>query len=398
MVSATTQSPVVFSVADIGRLFPFFVLIDAEAVIVDAGESMQRLSPKVRTGRAFAEAFSPKRPEDPFQFDRLVATAGRLYTFHEQTTGTLFRGQFQPAGDHLLFVGSPWFTGALELETIGLSLNDFAPHDPTLDLLQLVQVQKVVSDDLQRLTAKLSAQTAQLEAAVKTKDAFLATMSHELRTPLTGILGLSETLLEGGAGTVNSQQTRYLQIIRSSGERLLGLVNDMLDLAKIASGREKLNAHPCPIGDICSASLEAVQSLATKRRQQLTLAEETDGLHLYVDGRRLKQAIDNLLSNAAKFTPEGGALGLRTYRLDDAVCFEVWDHGVGIAPEDVGYLFQPFFQLDTRLARRYEGVGLGLALTKLLVELHQGKISVESEPGRGSKFTISLPSSVIVAR
>ncbi len=395
MVTPLPVSGFSFSAEEFGRLFPFFVLVDSTGTIVEAGRSIRNLSHAVRPGAQFSDAFSPKRPNVPFSFERLRSSSGQLYTIQEKIRGTLFRGQFQIVGDSLVFVGSPWVADIAELEPLGLTLSDFATHDPTLDLLQLVQIQKAVSGDLQALTKRLASQAAELEAAARTKDAFLASMSHELRTPLTGILGLSETLIEGGAGEVNAQQTRYLQIIKTSGQRLLGLVNDILDLVKIASGQEQLVSYTCPIAEICAASLEAVQPLVAKRKQRMTLDEQTGGILLHVDGRRLKQALDNLLNNASKFTPEGGEIGLRTFIGDGAVHFEIWDHGIGIAKADVERLFHPFAQLDTRLSRRYDGVGLGLALTKLLVELHGGHITVDSTPEQGSRFTITLPPSVI---
>ena len=398
MVGDPTAAGLVFSAAEFGRLFPFYVRIDADDTVVDVGASLQALVPQARAGVSLPDIFKPKRPEAPLCFDRLAATAGQLYTLTARATGTTFRGQFQCVGEYLVFVGSPWLNDTSELDVLGLTLNDFAAQDPTLELLQLVQLQKIVSDDLQQLAGRLSAQTAQLEVALKTRDTFLAVTSHELRTPLTGILGLSETLIEGGAGPVNEQQSRYLHVIKSSGQRLLTLVNDMLDLVKINSGREQLTTHVCAINDLCAASLEAIQPAAAKRQQRVTLLEQTRGVYLRVDARRLKQAIDHLLSNAAKFSPEGKTFGLRTFLTDTVVGFEVWDEGVGISPEDIGRLFQPFFQLDARLARRHQGVGLGLALAKLLVELHGGKIAVESAPGQGSKFTITLPISVVVPR
>lgn len=380
-----------FSAEEFGRLFPFFVLIDPTGTIVEAGRSIRNLADTVKPGAPFSHAFTLKQPSAAFCFDRLRASCGQLYTLQEKTRGTLFRGQFQPIGGNLVFAGSLWVADTADLESLGLTLSDFAPHDPTLDLLQLVQTQKAVSGDLQDLTKRLGRQTAELEAAAQTKDAFLASMSHELRTPLTGILGLSETLLEGGAGAVNPQQTRYLQIIKTSGRRLLTLVNDILDLVKIASGQERPTRHTWPIAEICAASLEAIQPLVAKRRQHVTFEEETGGAFLEADGRRLTQALDNLLNNASKFTPEGGEFGLRTFLRNNAVHFEVWDRGIGIAGVDIDRLFQPFAQLDARLSRRYEGVGLGLALAKLLIEMHGGSIAVDSTPLRGSRFTISLP-------
>ncbi len=239
-----------------------------------------------------------------------------------------------------------------------------------------------------------SQQTAQeLAKAARLKDEFLTSVSHELRTPLNAILGQSEALQEQVYGPLNEKQLDSLRNIEESGHHLLSLINDILDIAKIGAGEFKFEMGPVSIEAVCQASLRLVQRQAYQKQIKVHSAFDGAVTLLETDERRLKQILLNLLSNAVKFTPPGGEVGLKVVGNEEqeAVHFTVWDTGIGIAPEDIGRLFQPFVQLDSGLSRQYAGTGLGLALVYRLVELHGGSVSVESEIGRGSRFTVSLP-------
>jgi len=240
---------------------------------------------------------------------------------------------------------------------------------------------------------KLSAANAALEKAARMKDEFLASMSHELRTPLTGILGLSEALQLNTYGSLTEKQARALKNIEDSGRHLLSLINDILDLSKIESGMFELNIEPVSISEVCQASLQLTKGLAQKKRQTVEFSMSPASIHLLSDARRLKQMLVNLLSNAIKFTPANGSLGLEvlTDEAEQVIELTVWDKGIGIAPENIEKLFQPFVQLESSLARQYEGTGLGLSLVQRLTELHGGSVQVESTLGQGSRFTIRLP-------
>lgn len=231
------------------------------------------------------------------------------------------------------------------------------------------------------------------EAANRAKSAFLAMMSHELRTPLNSIMGLSESLLERLHGPLTDKQARYVELVLTSGRHLLSLINDILDLAKIESGRFQGNFTLCELGKLCDESIGVIQPMASRRRQVLECDfAAARNLKVRADARLLLQLLVNLLGNAVKFTPEGGALGLRVIRDDrDQVVIQVWDKGIGISSEDQARLFQPFVQLDNRLSRNYEGTGLGLALVKQIALMHGGEISVGSRRGDGSVFSVRLP-------
>ncbi|WP_224370223.1 hybrid sensor histidine kinase/response regulator [Hyalangium versicolor] len=231
-----------------------------------------------------------------------------------------------------------------------------------------------------------------LERLARLKDEFLANMSHELRTPLNAVLGQSEAMADGIFGPVTEEQRAALKTIEESGEHLLSLINDVLDISKSSVGHLEVALEVVTVDEVCQESLRLVREQA--RRKGITVAYSSDaaGTCVWADRRRWRQVLLNLLSNAQKFTPEGGRIGLEvTARSGGEVAFTVWDTGPGIAEADRQRIFEPFVQLDVGLNRRHEGTGLGLALVHRLVELHHGRLELESELGKGSRFTVVLP-------
>jgi signal transduction histidine kinase len=214
-------------------------------------------------------------------------------------------------------------------------------------------------------------------------------MSHELRTPLNAIIGFSEVLLQGLFGDVNSKQAEYLADILSSGKHQLALVNDILDLSKVESGKLELDLVEVSVVDTITSGISLVRERATTRGVSLKTEIAGDLPPIEADPRKLKQVIVNLLTNAVKFTPAGGSVTTRANALDGEVTISVIDTGVGIASTDQARIFEEFEQ--ARDGKTEEGTGLGLTLTKRLVELHGGRIWVESTPGKGSTFTFTLP-------
>ncbi len=266
-------------------------------------------------------------------------------------------------------------------------------------ILDVTEREKAV-EELNRHTEELRLRSHELDSAVKelerasrAKDEFLASTSHELRTPLNGILGMSELMLSGIQGPLSERQIRSVKLIEEGGRHLLDLINDVLDVAKIEAGRLALKVEPCGVAEICDASAAMVRQLALRRRIELVLDVDPAAGQVTADGRRLKQILVNLLSNGVKFTPEGGRVELKV-ATDEArheIRLTVADTGIGIATEDLPRLFQPFTQLDARLAREHGGTGLGLTLVQRMTELHGGRVDVESAKGEGSRFTVTLP-------
>jgi signal transduction histidine kinase/HAMP domain-containing protein len=262
---------------------------------------------------------------------------------------------------------------------------------PVVNLLQTFATQSVLAIENARLFREIEEKGRQLELANRHKSEFLSNMSHELRTPLNAIIGFSEVLLERMFGEMNEKQEDYLKDIHSSGQHLLSLINDILDLAKVEAGRMELN----PTTFDLSAAIDNALTLIRERAMHhgIALATEIDSQlgELNADERKLKQILLNLLSNAVKFTPEGGRITVGARRLRDMVEIAVNDTGIGIAPKDQAAVFEEFKQVGRDYTRKAEGTGLGLALTRKLVELHGGVMRLESEPGKGSTFSFTLP-------
>lgn len=271
----------------------------------------------------------------------------------------------------------------------------YAPlHDRARKIVGAIIVYQDITE--RRLMAEQRQAREAAEAANRAKSSFLANMSHELRTPLNAIIGFSELLQDQTFGPLNEKQQRYVNNVQSSGRHLLQLVNDILDLAKVEAGRLVLESEPVDVARLLEEMQRGLEPLAVAKRQSLALEVPERLPNLLADRGKLKQILYNLLSNAIKFTKEGGRCGIRVAPVPEngsqpEVQIAVWDTGIGIAPEDLGRIFLEFEQLDSSYVREQEGTGLGLALTRRLVEAHGGRISVESVAGQGTTFTVVLP-------
>src|SRR5271157_2178511 len=298
------------------------------------------------------------------------------------------------------------------LGTVGISKDitekkrlEKAVEERNLDLLAL---NEKLEDKVYERTKDIELANRKLERSNKLKSRFIATISHELRTPLNSILGFSELLLDEVSGPLTERQKRQVTNIYSSGTHLLQLINNVLDIAKIESGKIELHYESFLVKDAVAEVEQVIRSLADKKSQ--VVAIKADGVQfIMADKIKFKQILYNLLSNAVKFTPEGGAITLEAGLITAAglplparnlaaipeknsfLRLSVTDTGIGIKSEDLDRVFAEFEQGDSSLSRRYEGTGLGLALTKRLVELHGGEIFVESKEGAGSKFTMIIP-------
>jgi PAS domain S-box-containing protein len=246
---------------------------------------------------------------------------------------------------------------------------------------------------MRRLHEGLRIANAELDQAGRLKDDFLANMSHELRTPLNAILGLSEALLEQITGTLTPRQVKSITTISSSGSHLLSLINDILDLSKVESGKLELNPEAVNVQEFCESCLLFVRTQAAQKNIGIEFDNDEHLVEFAADPKRLKQILVNLLTNAVKFTPEGGKIGLKLSApaAGEVIQFTVWDTGIGISKENERLLFRAFSQIDSGLTRAQEGTGLGLVLVAKLVELHGGSVALESTPGMGSRFIVKLP-------
>ena len=295
-----------------------------------------------------------------------------------------------------------------------VSYNATTFHDRDRRLQGVVAAARDVTE-LKLYEQALQQKNAELEDASRLKSEFLANMSHELRTPLKAIMGFSEVLRDGMVGQMTDQQRVLAVKIFTSGQHLLALINDILDLSKVEAGKMTLDLEPVPVSSLLVNSLSIIREKAADRHIRLGMEAAEDLGSIQVDARKVKQIVYNLLSNAVKFTNERGQVTLRAGRVPRAEAgqvsgvrtsrtfpvadndfaefleISVTDNGIGISPEGLAHLFSPFSQIDSGLARKFEGTGLGLAMVKLLAELHGGSVAVESAVGEGSCFTVWLP-------
>ena len=391
------------------KLFPFYFLIDQSMVVLETGPALARISSQMVPGSTLANFFKLSRfGQNVLDEEFLKRQLGSLIVFESVNSDPALFLRMQvlllenPV--RYLFVGSPWLRDAGEMKRLGIVLPDFPLHDSTVDLLQLNQTNSVSLRDAEELNLKLEQRVAdrtqelllantELSKVMRSKDDFLSTMSHELRTPLNAILGLSESLIENIYGELNEKQARSITTIAESGQHLLSLINDLLDIAKIGAGKMDLDMSHVNVEEVCESSMRFISGLASKKKISVSLTIDPNATTIYADQRRLKQILVNLLSNAVKFTNDGGSVALHTKCNRERNALELWviDNGIGISTIDIERLFTPFTQLDSTLSRQYSGTGLGLSLVMRLVELHGGSIKVESELGKGSSFIVSLP-------
>jgi predicted ATPase/signal transduction histidine kinase/GAF domain-containing protein len=322
-------------------------------------------------------------PDDIPEFQRLVAESA------QNMTPKLWEGRAILKSGEIKWIKS---VSRPELQADGAIVWDGV----MLDVTERQQAQF----ELNLTNERLESTVKELQQATRLKDEFLATMSHELRTPLNAILGMSEALQEEIFGAINPRQLNAISTIEQSGEHLLSLINDILDVSKIAAGKLELNISEVSLSELCKSSLMLVKQQAFDKQIQIRTHLPTDLEPVSIDERRMRQVLINLLNNAVKFTPTGGTVTLAV-RIEPieilaqtagyAICFAVSDTGIGIASADLTKLFQPFIQIDSSLSRKYEGTGLGLVLVKQIVELHGGDVTIDSEIGRGSCFTAIVP-------
>jgi signal transduction histidine kinase len=278
--------------------------------------------------------------------------------------------------------------GMLKDTTHQLARGESAARAPQLGYDELNEV----GQSFNTMADALQKQQEESRKANQSKSEFLANMSHELRTPLNGIIGFSELLHDEAAGPLSDEQKDYLGDVLASARHLLSLINDVLDLTKVEAGKMDFHPEPVQLQDVVGEVVNILRPLVTRKRISLTHAIDLTLTGITIDPAKFKQVLYNYLSNAIKFTPDGGKVRISIEPVGaDAFLLEVQDTGMGIQPEDIGRLFVEFQQLDTSTTKKYQGTGLGLALTKRIVEAQGGSVDVRSTPGQGSIFLAIFP-------
>lgn len=383
-----------FDLSLLEKLFPFFFVTDKRGRFVAIGPSMQKLMVNSKSANCFESTFEITRPAD-FSYEKLIQKShGEMVVLKMCSPNAELMGQMLDLCEYnfKLFVMNLVVQDADEVTDLKLDFNDFAIQDPIFDYLMLLQTQRRAirqADDSNRKLVEAHRIAVQ---ASETKSRFLANMSHELRTPMNGIIAMASILQDTD---LNEEQNDYLRTLITSGEAMLGLVNDILDLSKIEAGFVELNSAPVNMAELLREIVDAVHPTVLKKKLNISVSMSRSVPEIvFADRMRLRQVMLNLVGNAVKFTETGSVIvsieTLSENTENRKLRFVVKDSGIGMSQETLSQLFSPFVQGDDSMTKKFEGTGLGLSICKRLIEAMDGKIEVKSTLGKGSEFVVTM--------
>ena len=381
------------------KLFPFHIVINENCEMIKVGRSMQKHLPDLMI-LGFFDLFKIKRPFSAKpNFESIIKYQNQIFVLEFLPKNILFKGQLikEENDNNAIFLLTPWLTNVEQLETSGILITDFAMHDSVPDLLQVLKNQDLSLLDYKLLSEKLKLAKDEAEENQRVKSQFLANMSHEIRTPINGILGLADFLLQK---QLDKETHDYVGIIQNSGELLLHIVNDILDFSKIEADKIVFESIAFNLNDELAKLFKSLSFIANKNHNTLDyeIAPNTPEL-ISCDLGKLQQILSNLISNASKFTKDGYIdVAISSSILSEnkgILQISVKDTGIGIPEDKIDTIFQSFTQENATTSRKYGGTGLGLTITKRLIELQGGSLKVQSRVGVGSDFTFSIPFDVV---
>jgi signal transduction histidine kinase len=387
-----------------GTIFPFYIAVDRDLKILHIGPVLQRLYPEIKPRDDFADYFVIDRPHIPISFAAIVSQSRSLFSLKAIANDMFMKTQIIHAefAETILFLGSPWITDIAKLQQFNLKLTDFPLHDPVIDFLFFMQTQNASLVDARRLAKKLADRQDEIQNALEKekelhelKSKFISTASHEFRTPL-GVISSSAGMLEDyGSKLDENKKIKHFERIQRAVKHMTRLLEDVLLIEKIEVGKLDCNRAPIELLQVCADLAESV-AFGMRAENRLIidlepLPQTADGepIPIVMDEKLVVQILTNLLSNAVKYSPEGKPVYFTLKFNDDRAIFQIRDEGIGISPEDLAKLFDSFHRGNN--VSNIQGTGLGLSIVKNCVEVHGGEITVNSELGVGTVFTVNLP-------